>query len=68
MLLFVLSCWCAFIAGYSMPATNWLYIITFAFVVTLTIYATMEIEYPREGLIRLTHTDRSFISLRNSMK
>lgn len=68
-LLFVLSCWCAFLAGYSMPATNWLYIFTFAFVVTLTIYATLEVEYPRQGwLVHLAHTDRSLISLRNSMK
>ena len=67
-LLFGISCWCAFIAGYSMPATNWLYIFTFAFVVTFTISAIMEIEYPREGLIRLTHTDRNLIDLQNSMK
>jgi hypothetical protein len=33
----------------------------------LTIYATLEIEYPRQGLIRLTDTDKTFIELRNSM-
>ena len=36
---------------------SWLYIVAFAFAVTLTIYATLEIEYPSQGLIRLTHTD-----------
>ncbi len=70
LLLFVLSCWCAFMAGYGMSSVdrNWLYIIAFALAVTLTIFATLEIEYPREGLIRLTHTDQSLISLRNSMQ
>jgi hypothetical protein len=30
-------------------------------------YATLEIEYPRQGLIRITDTDRTLIDLRNSM-
>ncbi len=70
LLLFVLSCCCAFIAGYGMSGStrNWLYIVAFAFVVTLTIYATLEIEYPRRGLIRLTQTDRALVNLRNSMQ
>jgi hypothetical protein len=28
---------------------SWLYTISFAFTVTLTIYATLEIEYPSKG-------------------
>ncbi len=69
-LLFVLSCCCAFIAGYGMSSANrnWLYILAFAFVVTLTIYTTMEIEYPRRGMIRLAHTDQTLMHLRDSMK
>lgn len=69
MLLFLLSCCCAFMAGYGMTGeSNWLYIIAFALVITATIYATLEIEYPSQGLIRLIHTDKSLINLRNSMK
>jgi hypothetical protein len=70
LLLFVLSCCCAFIAGYGMsgPHRNLLYILAFSFVVTFTIYATLEIEYPRRGLIRLIQTDKGLINLRNSMK
>lgn len=34
---------------------------------TLTIYATLEIEYLRRGLIRLTDTDKILIELRDSM-
>jgi hypothetical protein len=38
-----------------------------ALAVMFTIYATLEIEYPRRGLIRLTDADKTFIELRNSM-
>jgi hypothetical protein len=69
-LLFVLGGGCAFLAGYGMaePARNWLYAIALAVTVTLTIYATLEVEYPRQGFIRLTHTDDTFLHLRDSMK
>ncbi|MCU1247428.1 MAG: hypothetical protein JWQ49_457, partial [Edaphobacter sp.] len=33
----------------------------------LTIYATLEIKYPRRRLIRLKDTDKTIIDLRNSM-
>ncbi|HWF66347.1 MAG TPA: hypothetical protein VN670_03525 [Acidobacteriaceae bacterium] len=70
LLLFVLSLWCAFMAGCSMSGIerNGLYIVGFALAVTLTIYATLEIEYPRRGLIRLIQTDQSLVHLRDSMK
>jgi hypothetical protein len=69
MLLFALSCGCAFFAGYNMtdPHRNLLHIIAFAAVISLTIYGTLEIEYPRKGLIRLSSTDQAFTDLRNSM-
>jgi len=70
LLLFVLSGGSAFLAGYGMTTTtrSWLYTIAFAFAVTLTIYATLEIEYPAQGLIRLTNTDETLIQVRDSMK
>ncbi len=70
LLLFVLSGGSAFLAGYGMTTTkrSWLYTVAFAFTVTLTVYATLEIEYPRQGFIRLTHTDDTLIHLRDSMK
>jgi hypothetical protein len=69
-LLFILSGGSAFLAGYGMTATtrSWLYTIAFAFTVTLTIYATLEIEYPSQGLLRLTSTDEILLQLRDSMK
>ena len=70
LLLFILSGGSAFLAGYGMsaPKRSWLYTIAFAFTVTLTVYATLEIEYPTQGLIRLTNTDEVLIKLRDSMK
>jgi hypothetical protein len=69
LLLFILSGGCAFVAGYGMTATarSWFYSIALALTVTLTVYATLEIEFPRQGLIRLVHTDETFIQLRDSI-
>ena len=69
-LLFGLSCGAAFIAGYSMKGDSraWVYWIALAAAVTLTVYATLEIEYPRQGIIRPINLDEELISLRDSMK
>ena len=69
LLLFAFSGGSAFLAGYTIHAhgRSWFYIVAMAIAVTATIYATLEIEYPREGFIRLTDTDKTFIDLRNSM-
>ena len=70
LLLFAFSCGCAFMAGYSIHSDmrDWVYSIALAATVTLTVYATLDIEYPRQGLIRLTSLDRSLVELRDSMK
>ena len=70
LLLFVLSGGSAFLAGYGMNTErrSWLYTVAFAFAVTLTVYATLEIEYPSKGLIRLTNTDEALLQVRDSMK
>jgi hypothetical protein len=69
LLLFLLSGGCAFMAGYSMDADtpNWLYTFALALTVTLTIYTTLEVEFPRRGFIRLTTQNAVFTDLRNSM-
>lgn len=69
LLLFAFSGGAAFLAGYSMNARgrSWFHMFALSLAVTLTIYATLEIEYPRQGLIRLTDTDKTLIALRNSM-
>ena len=57
-------------AGYSMEAGkhHWLYTLSLALTVTLTVYTTLEVEYPRLGLIRLTTQNEVFSELINSMK
>ena len=69
LLLFVFSGGAAFLGGYSMAVRgrSWFHMFALAVAVTLTIYATLEIEYPRRGLIRLKDTDKTLIELRNSM-
>jgi hypothetical protein len=69
LLLFVFSGGAAFLGGYSMAVRgrSWFHMFALAVAVTLTIYATLEIEYPRQGLIRLSDTDKTLIDLRNSM-
>ena len=70
LLLVVFSCGSAFLAGYGtkLRDRDWVYPIALALAVTLTVYATTEIEYPRLGLLRFTHLDRGLIALRDSMK
>jgi hypothetical protein len=46
---------------------SWFYMIALAIAVTATIYATLEIEYPRRGFIRLTDPDRPLLDLSESM-
>jgi hypothetical protein len=70
LLLFVLSCACALLAGFSIPAgsRNWFHTIAFAAIISITIYAILDIEYPRRGLIRLTDFDQVLVDVRDSMK
>jgi hypothetical protein len=69
-LLFFFSIGCAFMAGYGMnpltPTSLWS--IALALSVTLTVYTTLEVEYPRRGLIHLTSQNEVFPDLINSMK
>jgi hypothetical protein len=72
LLLFAFSGGSAFLAGYSMTMTtrnhSWFYMVALSIAVTATVYATLEIEYPRRGLIRFTDIDQTLVDLSNSMK
>jgi hypothetical protein len=69
LLLFAFSCGSAFLAGYTITTNSrsWFYMVALSLAVTATIYGTLDIEYPRQGLIRLADTDQTFVGLRNSM-
>jgi hypothetical protein len=70
LLLYVFGGVCAYMAGYSMEPGkhHWLYTLSLALTVTLTVYTTLEVEYPRRGLIRLTTQNEVFTDLINTMK
>jgi len=52
------------LAGYNMGGTKrrkWIHMLCFSFVLTLTVYVIIDIEYPRLGLIQVDNAD-SFLS------
>ena len=69
-MLLLLSLVCAAMAGYGMAASrhrNWLHILTFVGSLIFALYVTLEIEFPRRGLIRLDRYDQVMVDLRTSM-
>jgi hypothetical protein len=61
----------ALLAGYGMAggrARSWIHVVGFAATITVAIYVIMDLEYPRVGLLRVDHFDRSLVDLRASMK
>lgn len=69
-LLFALALACSLLAGYRMGAGSrrWLHVIGFTAAVVVTIYVTLEVEYPRRGVIRLDTYDRVLMQLRETMR
>lgn len=69
-MLVVLALACALLVGYSMAGArgrNWLHIAAFAAVVALTVYVTLDLEFPRLGMIRIDAVDQILRDLRESM-
>jgi hypothetical protein len=59
------------LAGFAMAGArhrNWIHIVAFAAITTITIYVILDLEYPRLGLIRVDDFDQVLIDLRQSMK
>lgn len=59
------------LAGYAMAkrrSRSWFHILLYATVIAITIYAVLDLEYPRFGLIRLDTADRALLQLRDSMR
>lgn len=69
-MLFVLPLACALLAGYGMvgKSRSWLHILCFALVISVTVYVTLDIEYPRLGFFRVESFDQALVELRASMK
>jgi hypothetical protein len=70
-MLFVLALVCAWLIGYAMAdakAMNWLHVIGYAAMVTLTIYVILDLEYPRYGLIRLDFAQGALQDVKAGMR
>jgi len=61
---------CSFLVGYDLGGVqrNWLHLLTFALLFSLTLYVIIDMEYPRVGLIRVTAMDRVLQDVRDSMR
>ncbi len=70
-LLTALTLACALIAGYGLggsPSRSWLHTMGFAAILTATVFVTLNLEYPRLGLIRINAADQLLVDVRNSLK
>jgi len=58
------------LAGYAMArrrSRSWLHMVLYAVVIAVTVYAVIDLEYPRFGLIRLGAADKALVQLRESI-
>ena len=70
-LLFGLALASSLLVGYGMAsskARNWLHMLGLAFVMAVSVYVILDIEYPRLGFIRVDAFDQALVDLRESMK
>jgi hypothetical protein len=71
-LLVIVALLCSLLAGYGMAGTggtrDWIHIIGFAFVLTVTVYVIVDLEYPRLGFIRVDAFDQLLVDLRATLQ
>ena len=71
LLLTGLSLVCALLVGYGTSANvprSWLHTLTFAAIISLTVYVIIDLEFPRLGLIRTDAADEMLAEVRESMQ
>ena len=69
--LIFLSLIASLLVGYAMASAklrNWLHMILFALLISLTLYVIFDFEYPRHGLIQMGNADHLYIELRETMQ
>ena len=69
--LFGLGLICSLLAGYRMamgPLRSWLHILGFTLITVVVVYVTLDMEYPRTGLIHLEAADQLLVEAREAMK
>ncbi len=59
----------ALLAGYGMSCRerSWLHLITYAAIISITVFVILDLEDPRRGLIRVDAADKVMMELRESM-
>jgi hypothetical protein len=70
-MLMMVALFSGLLAGYTMAkraSRSWLHTVVYAFVVSVTIYAVIDLDYPRSGLIRLDAADNALEELRDSIR
>ena len=70
-LLFLLALASAFVAGHGMASAAkapWLHMLTFAAMISASVYLVLDLEYPRAGFVRIDSFDQSLAALRRSMR
>jgi CDP-diglyceride synthetase len=69
--LIFLSLLASLLAGYAMASAkhrNWLYMVLFALLISVTLYVIFDFEYPRHGIIQLDKADHIYTELRKTMR
>jgi len=69
-LLFLLALASAFVAGHGMasaPSAPWPHMLTFAAMISASVYLVLGLEYPRAGFVRIDGFDQTLANLRRSM-
>lgn len=70
-MLFALALISALLTGYSMAVgkmRSWLYRLCFAFIIAVSIYVILDMEFPRAGFIQVDAFDQALVELRERMK
>jgi hypothetical protein len=71
LMLATLALGCALIAGHGMsaaPTRNWLYMVSFALLLSSTVFVIIDLEYPRLGLFQVAAFDRALVDVRKGME
>jgi hypothetical protein len=69
-MLYGLTLVAALLAGFAMAGSkrrSWLHIVGFAFVMAVSVYIILDLEFPRRGLIRTDGFDSVLVDLRSTM-
>jgi len=69
--LMIVALFSGLLAGYAMVkrgSRSWAHMLVYAFVVAVTIYAVIDLDHPRGGLIRLDAADTALTKLRDSIQ